>query len=294
MPLSEIQRADCLEVLPTLEEESVDLAIADPPYWKVVGQKWDYKWRTVEDYLAWCERWCVEVYRALRKGGSFYLFGYFRMLAKLVSPLERLGFEVRQQVILKKGRKAISGRKTSTYKMFPVETESILFCVKDAKPWVREFLKEKREKVGLSAREINEALGVKSNGGGMWSIWTGNNVDAQVPTEEMWKALAKVLKFRYPYRKVGQTFHVELGLTDVWDDVEFYGWKRLHPTQKPEELIERIVRASSNEGDVVVDPFCGAGTVPVVCERLGREWLATETNPRYVELARKRIRDGRR
>jgi len=283
-----IHQADCLKVLPTFKPESIDLVVADPPYWKVVNQQWDFKWRTVDDYLTWCKHWCAEVYRALRKGGSFYVFGYFRMLAKLSMALEELGFEVRQQIIIKKGKKAISGRKTSIYRMFPVETESILFVTKDAKPWVRTFLKARQAEAGLTAKQINEALGVKSNGGGMWSIYTGNNVDAQVPTEEMWTALSKILRFDYPYRKVGQTFNVELGVTDVWE-MEFYGWKRLHPTQKPEELIERLIRASSNEGDMVLDPFCGAGTVPVVCDRLGRRWQAIEIEPRYVALARQRV-----
>lgn len=80
-------------------------------------------------------------YISLRKGGSFYLFGYFRMLSRLLPILEDLGFELRQQIVIDKGMQAVSGRATKNYKMFPNVTESILFLVKDSKPFVKTFKK---------------------------------------------------------------------------------------------------------------------------------------------------------
>jgi DNA modification methylase len=63
----------------------------------------------------------------------------------------------------------------------------------------------------------------------------------------------------------------------------------LNTIQKPEKLMERLIKASSNPGDLVFDPFCGAGTVPVVCERLGRRFVACEINPDYCRLAETRM-----
>lgn len=63
-----------------------------------------------------------------------------------------------------------------------------------------------------------------------------------------------------------------------------------HPTQKPEGLIERIVLASSNEGDTVIDPFAGSGTTLRVCQQLDRFSIGMEINPDYVELTRDRLR----
>jgi site-specific DNA-methyltransferase (adenine-specific) len=63
-----------------------------------------------------------------------------------------------------------------------------------------------------------------------------------------------------------------------------------HPTQKPEALIERMVLASSDEGDLVLDPFFGSGTTLRVCQVLNRRCLGIELNPHYVELARQRLR----
>ena len=95
-------------------------------------------------------------------------------------------------------------------------------------------------------------LGVKSNGGGMWSIYTGKNVCEQLPTEELWDKLQTILEFNIPYDKISQTYHAQMGLTDVWDDVNFYEEKdRIHPTQKPQKLLARLILASSDEDDIV-------------------------------------------
>lgn len=80
-----IYNIDCVAGMnQMIDEASIDLIIADPPYFKVIGEKWDYLWRTEEDYLEWSEKWIAEAARVLRMGGSFYLFGYFRMLSRLL------------------------------------------------------------------------------------------------------------------------------------------------------------------------------------------------------------------
>lgn len=65
---------------------------------------------------------------------------------------------------------------------------------------------------------------------------------------------------------------------------------KVHPTQKPERLLERVILASSNVGDVVLDPFFGSGTTGAVARRLGRRWIGIEQNPAYIEAANRRIR----
>ena len=104
--------------------ETVDLVVADPPYFKVVGEKWDYQWRTEEEYIAWSITWFQEAARVLRLGGSMYLFGYFRILSLLLPHLEKEGIRLRQQIVVDKGIQAVSGRATRKYKMFPNVTET--------------------------------------------------------------------------------------------------------------------------------------------------------------------------
>ena len=280
---------DCIEKMKSIPDGSVDLVIADPPYWKVVGQEWDYQWRTEKDYIEWSLRWIKEVARILRIGGTFYCFGYFRTLTFLVPYLDNMGLELRQQIILDKGMRAVSGRATKNYKMFPNVTESILFIIKDNKRFIKPFLKSRQQALGLTAKEINEALGVKSNGGGMWSIYTGKNVCEQFPTEELWNKLSRVLQFNLPYNKLAQTFNPQMGYTDVWNDIDFYKEKRYHPTQKPIKLIERLIAASSNEGDIVLDPFSGCGSTQLSCIDWKRNYIAIELDKQYYETALKRI-----
>lgn len=290
MELDICYNADCIEKMQSFEDNSVDLVVADPPYWKVIGEKWDYQWKTEKDYVEWSLKWIKEVSRILRIGGTFYCFGYFRTLSLLVPHLKEMGLELRQQIIIDKGIRAISGRATKKYKMFPNVTESILFIIKDNKQFVKPFLKERQKALGLTAKQINEALGVKSNGGGMWSIYTGKNVCEQFPTEELWNKLSKILDFECPYKKVAQTFNPQIGYTDVWTDIDFYKEKHLHPTQKPLKLIRRLIEASSNEGDIVLDPFSGAGSTQISSIQLKRHYIGIELDEEYYRIGLQRIK----
>lgn len=64
-----------------------------------------------------------------------------------------------------------------------------------------------------------------------------------------------------------------------------------YPTQKPVALLERIIKASSNEGDVVLDPFCGCATTAIAAEQLGRQWIGIDVSPKAIELVQDRLHD---
>ena len=66
-----------------------------------------------------------------------------------------------------------------------------------------------------------------------------------------------------------------------------------HPTQKPFQLLERIILASSKEGDLVLDPFCGSGTTGVAAIKNNRKFIGMEINPEYIDLATKRIKSAK-
>jgi site-specific DNA-methyltransferase (adenine-specific)/modification methylase len=88
-------------------------------------------------------------------------------------------------------------------------------------------------------------------------------------------------------------------LRDVWRFPACQGPERLkgesgrsaHPTQKPLKLFERLIELASNQGDIVLDPFMGSGTTAIVSEKLGRNWIGIDSNPEYIELANKRIKE---
>ncbi|MBD2138554.1 site-specific DNA-methyltransferase [Anabaena sp. FACHB-1237] len=287
--LNQIIHGDCIEKLKEIPDKSIDLVILDPPYWKVIQEKWDYQWRTEEDYVQWCLQWLEQIARVIKLSGSLYLFGYVRNLVHLYDYLIKLGFDFRQQIIIDKGIKSIGGRATKGYKMFPNVTESLLFFNYNSRPFVKKFLKDRQKELGLTALAINQKLGVKVNGGGMWSLYTGNNILAQIPTKEMWEKLQEILDFQLAYENIAPVFNIEMGITDVWKDINFYKEERFHPTQKPVKLIERIIKASSHENMVVLDPFMGSGTTAVVCLNLSRYYIGIEKEEKYIEVAKKRI-----
>lgn len=109
-------------------------------------------------------------------------------------------------------------------------------------------------------------------------------------------------KYRLVYgtkNKAGQTKYYKYYLDegkipeDYWTDInslQASAAERLgYPTQKPEALLERIIKASSNPGDLVLDPFCGCGTTIAVAERLGRQWIGIDISPTAVGLMKRRV-----
>ena len=84
---------------------------------------------------------------------------------------------------------------------------------------------------------------------------------------------------------------------NVWGDIKQLTYKSkellsrelLNTIQKPERLVERLIKASSSEGDIIYDPFCGSGTVPAVCVKLKRQFIACEINSDYVQIANERL-----
>jgi methylase of polypeptide subunit release factors len=81
---------------------------------------------------------------------------------------------------------------------------------------------------------------------------------------------------------------------EVWDDIPALTSstkERLgYPTQKPEALLERIIKASSQKGDVVLDPFCGCGTTVVAAQRLGRHWIGIDISPTAIKVVEQRLK----
>lgn len=282
LPQEKVMVGDILTTLPRIPDNTVDLTILDPPYWKVVGEKWDYQWRTLSDYIDWCRIWIHQLGRICKLSSTLYLFGYVRNMHGLVQILESAGFCFRQEITLDKGIRSVAGRKTSTYKIFPNTTETIYMFFRDPKSEIRRFLKTRQLELGLSSKEINQKLGVKSNGGGMWSLYTGENIGGQIPTLEFWRKIEEILMVDVPEELKGQTFNPQPGLTNAWTDTDFYIKRRIHPTQEPLHLLERLIHASSNENGLVLDPFAGSGTTLLACKNLNRNCFCFDLDEEMV------------
>lgn len=97
-----------------------------------------------------------------------------------------------------------------------------------------------------------------------------------------------------PYKKIYLEGAKGAPLQTIWSDIYNITRteidKRHYPTQKPLKLLERIVALSSNEGDLVLDPFCGSGTTLVAAHMTGRQWIGIDANPEAVEIANQRLK----
>jgi len=243
MELNKIYNKDCLEFMKELQNESVDLIIADPPYFKICGE-FDFIWKDVNQYIEWCKKWILECHRILKSTGSFYLWG-------------AIGYN-------------------NGYPLFKLadwmESEDIFRVVN----WITQRNSRGRgsKKGYMSARE-ELIYSVKSND----YIWN------TAYTEE--KSNRKDLGFDGKPRK-----NEFKRCSDVWIDIAeasqsskerfkiFNG--ETFPTVKAQKLCDRILNASSEEGDLVYIPFAGSGSEIVACIRNNRNYLATEINNTYI------------
>ncbi|GIV29291.1 MAG: hypothetical protein KatS3mg028_0357 [Bacteroidia bacterium] len=82
---------------------------------------------------------------------------------------------------------------------------------------------------------------------------------------------------------------IEMPIVQGKERIKGENGRAIHPTQKPEKLLELIILASSNENDIVLDPFFGTGTTGYVAQKLNRRWIGIEKNPEYVRISKKRI-----
>ena len=137
------------------------------------------------------------------------------------------------------------------------------------------------------------------SGGGYEYEWHGYTRVWRMPEDTMRRLDAenRVFYTRTGFPRLKRYLDESRGLRshDVWSDIEAVrSWHRErlpYPTQKPEDLLERIIEASSNPGDLVLDPFCGCGTATVAAHRLGRQWVGIDITYLAVDLMQHRLRD---
>lgn len=250
----ELWRADALELMATLPEASVDLVIADPPY-AIAKAKWD-EFESMEVYLTWCDAWIAEVVRVLTPVGSAYICGFSEILADLkVRAAPR--FAACRWLVWYYRNKANLGHDWGR------SHESILHLRRS--PRTRIDVDAVRIPYnGHTVRYPTRVQAVSSQygrGGKRRDSWEPNPLGA----------------------KPRDVFEIPVLCNGMEE-------KTQHETQKPEALIEKLILASSEPGQLVLDPFVGSGTTAVVAARLGRRWLAGDADPRYVAMARTRLR----
>jgi DNA modification methylase len=246
-----IYNADSFDVLPCLENNSIDLIICDGPYGVTVND-WDRVGSIQEFNLN-----LIKIFsQKLKNGGALYLFGKpdcidfidYRPFLKLQS-----------KIVWYQPSRLAQGRRNYTNNY-----DIICYFIKGDKP----------NAYNLDDIRVSQLV----------------ELEHRLRCERV----PSVVNGQYNKTKFN-----EQGKNpgDVWGDIKQLTYKSkelvsreaLNTIQKPERLIERLIKASSNEGDLVLDPFAGVGTVPAVCKRLERKFIGIEQNSDFVEIARQRI-----
>ena len=263
--LNQIVRADCVKYLNNQPEGWVDLVFADPPF--NIGYRYHgYEDRKdVEEYVNWSERWMRAVYRALKPTGSFYLAIGDEFAADLCHVARRrIGFHMRNWIIWH----YTFGQQTKM--KFAMSHTHILY-----------FTKEKPDK-GMTNIIFNaDAVRVASA-----RQTTYNDVRAnpkgKLP-DDTWYLRPQETGEEF-FAADSDTWYVSR-LCGTFGERE--GW---HGCQMPFGVLNRIIRASSNPGDVVVDPFNGSGTTVVSAALLDRQYVGIDQSKKYVGFANKRLK----
>ena len=281
----DLMKGDCLELMKSIPDGSVDMVLTDPPYVKMVSEKWD----NISDEEANYFYGCVfsEINRVLRFGGRCLMFGSNDTLKYYYKNSQLLHREI--LVVEKDVKKVSAGRNTKQYKQHINHVEYVFVATKYAREYVRSLLLNAKANTRLSAKEINEAIGVKSNGGGMWSIYTGNNKCNQVPTKHQWLNFKSIFASLPEYSTFEEVFNNSLSKGSVLKGFDFTSKPRLHPTQKPVALLEYLIKTYAQEGETVLDFTFGSCSTGVACVNTNRKFIGVEMNEEYFDIAKDRI-----
>ncbi|EJF1946172.1 site-specific DNA-methyltransferase [Salmonella enterica] len=194
----ELINADCLHFISTLPDNSIDLIITDPPYFKVKPDGWDNQWKGDDDYLRWLDQCFAEFWRVLKPAGSLYLFCGHR-LASDIEILMRGRFSVLNHIIWAKPSGRWNGCNKESLRAYFPATERILFAEHYQGPYrpksdgyaeqsnelkrhvmtpLISYFRDARESLGVTSKQIAEATGKKN----MASHWFGSS-QWQLPNE---------------------------------------------------------------------------------------------------------------
>ncbi len=251
LELDRIYHADAFQMFPQIDDGSIDLVICDGPY-GVTANKWDRIGNIQEFNLK-----LISIFaEKLKDGGALYLFGK----PDCVDLIDYRPFlNLRSKIIWYQPSRLAQGRVNYTNNY-----DIICYFIKGDRPRIYDLDAIRvAQLVELEHRLRCERVPSVTNG------------------------------------KYGKTKFNEDGKNpgDVWGDIkqltyrskELVSRQALNTIQKPEQLIERLIKASSAKGDLVLDPFSGVGTCPVVCRKLGRRFIGLERDQEFVEAANARL-----
>src|SRR6266567_952359 len=313
---------DNLEQLRKLPDACVDLIYIDPPFnsnrnyevfWGETKEKRAFADRhaSTQAYIEFMRPRCVELHRVLKKTGSFYYHCDWHASHYVKIMLDQIFGEnfFRNEIIWKRAS-TVKGNFGQGSKLWSPNTDSILFYSKTddyvLNPQFKEYSDDYLTKFykhtesdgrryrlismigpggGAKGNPFYECMGVKR----YWR-YSKETMNRLIADGMVVQTKPGAVPQRKQYLEEGKGVAIQT----LWDDIEALSpssRERLgYPTQKPLELLERIIDASSNENDIVVDAFCGCGTALVAAQKLKRQWIGIDVSPTACRVMAKRLK----
>lgn len=252
--LNSIEVSDVFDYLNSVDDKSVDLLLTDPPYGISIDD-WDV-FESEEKYFEFMYKWLELGINKVKDNGSIYLFNNSYNSAQITVFLKNKGLFFQNWITWYK-----KDGFTSMTRRFNRVQETLIFFTKDKKQYTFNYDDIRVPYESKSRIDAAKKKGILKNG-------------------KRW--------FPNPNGKL---------CGDVWEfsseknrnRVNGKMKKQFHATQKPVEMIERIIKASTNEGDLVLDPFMGSGTTALAAKNLNRNFIGCDLNPDYVKFSLERL-----
>ncbi|MDX2208491.1 MAG: DNA methyltransferase [Gemmatimonadales bacterium] len=312
---------DCLDQLKGLPDDCVDLVYIDPPFnsnrnyevfWGETKEKRGFEDRhaSTQAYIEYMRPRCVQLARILKRTGSFYYHCDWHASHYVKVMLDQIFGEqgFRNEVVWKRAS-TVKGNAGQGSKLWSPNTDSIFFYTTGSdytfNPQFKAYSEEYLTKFYKHAddRGVYRLISMIGPGGaakgnpyyecmGVSRYW-------RYSQETMSQLIADGLVVQtkpgaVPQRKQYLEDGKGVSVQTLWDDIEALtatSRERLgYPTQKPLDLLARIIRASSNKGDVVLDAFCGCGTAVIAAQQLGREWIGIDISPTACRVVAQRLK----
>ncbi|NBK24965.1 MAG: site-specific DNA-methyltransferase [Spirochaetia bacterium] len=311
---------DCMEVMRDMPDGSVNLIIADPPYFRIKDDDWDRAHNSFGEYIAWIGEVGDELKRILADNGSMYMFGDEKNIAYMQVELDKRFVLLNNMVWHKRNNVTI--KYAFNLRSYAPCSERFLFYAKgdrtglqlvyestDCFTEIKEYMREERRKCmefnGFTKMcEFDEYINGVTGTSSVVSRHYFSDSQWVFPTKELYEKMQttgfwpigyeelrkEYEELRKEYEELRRPFNPQYGVYEVIDiPIINNGENTTHSTTKPVKLFETLIKASSNPGDIVFDPFLGSGTTLLASRRTGRVGIGCEKSEEYLPVIKKRI-----
>lgn len=253
--LGKLYNEDAFDFLKSLDSESVDLIFADPPY-NIKKAEWD-TFSSQKEYVNWSLEWIEESERVLKETGSLYICGFSEIIADVKWAASDLFSGAKWLVWYYRNKANLGkdwGRSHESIIHFR-KSKNFTFNIDEVRiPYNEHTLKYPKRTQAKSSQY--------NNGSDKKYTWQPHPKGA----------------------KPKDVFEIPTLSNGSWERMD-------HPTQKPVELVKKFILGSTNEEELVVDPFGGSGTTYAVAEAYNRNWMGSEVSSDYCKLIKDRLSD---